>query len=90
MISGYNTGHQPVSNLFHVIAKSLSINGFIVGRLEPKYMEEFLTVVPQKVASGEIKHKDQVWDGLDKVGEAILAVQKGTNKAKAVVHVADD
>ncbi|KAF8192153.1 hypothetical protein BJ912DRAFT_925062 [Pholiota molesta] len=27
--------------------------------------------------------------GLDKVGEAILAVQKGTNRGKTVVHVAD-
>lgn len=90
MIAGYNVGGQPIKNLINVIGKSLSIHGFIVSRLEPKYDDEFYAVVPAKVASGEIQHREDVYDGLDKVGDIILAVQQGLNKAKAVVHVADD
>ncbi|KDR83259.1 hypothetical protein GALMADRAFT_239127 [Galerina marginata CBS 339.88] len=89
MISGYNTGGAPVKNLFQVIGKSLSIFGFIIFRLYPKYNDEFFKVLPPLIASGEIKHKEHVYNGLDKVGEVILAVQKGTNTAKAIVHVAD-
>lgn len=42
------------------------------------------------VASGKIKYKEDVTRGLDKLGDVILAVQKGTNKGKAVVLVADE
>ncbi|KAH9479936.1 Zinc-type alcohol dehydrogenase-like protein PB24D3.08c [Psilocybe cubensis] len=91
MISGYNNGHSTgIKNLFHVVAKSLTISGFIIFRLEAKYREEFYKVLPPLVASGEIKYSEDVYNGLDKVGDVILAVQKGTNKAKAVVHVADE
>lgn len=91
MISGYNSGDaQPMKNLFQIVAKSLSINGFIVMRLFQKYLEEFYREVPALVASGKIKHKEQRWVRLENVGEAILAVQKGQNKAKAVIHVADE
>ncbi|TFK33617.1 hypothetical protein BDQ12DRAFT_690946 [Crucibulum laeve] len=90
MISGYNSGGAPIRNLFHVVSKSISMHGFIVSRLEPKYGKEFYETIPHKLASGELKHREHVFDGLDKVGEALLAVQKGTNKAKAVVKVADE
>ncbi|KAF8952340.1 hypothetical protein BDZ97DRAFT_1756936 [Flammula alnicola] len=34
--------------------------------------------------------KEGVYNGLQTVEDVILAVQKGTNKAKAIIHVADD
>ncbi|KAF8996531.1 alcohol dehydrogenase [Cyathus striatus] len=89
MISGYNTGGAVCKNLFHVVSKSLSINGFIVHRLYPKYETQFYDEVPKLLAEGQLKYREHVWEGLDKAGEAILAVQKGLNKAKAVVKVAD-
>ena len=66
------------------------MHGFIVARLMPKYGAQFYTEMTTKVASGEIQHRQHVYDGLANSGEAILAVQKGLNSAKAVVHVADD
>ncbi|KAF8157830.1 hypothetical protein B0H34DRAFT_706300 [Crassisporium funariophilum] len=90
MISGYNTGGQPIRNLANVIGKSITIQGFIVGRLEANHGAAFYAEIAPDVASGKIKHREDVTNGLDKVGDVILAVQKGTNKAKAVVHVADD
>lgn len=46
---------NPLQNLMLVVAKSITISGFIVGRLYPKYDEEFYKVIPAKIASGEIK-----------------------------------
>ena len=64
--------------------------GFVVGNLLAKYSAEFYAEMTTKVVSGEIQHRQHVYDGLVNSGEAILAVQKGFNTAKAVVHVADE
>jgi NADPH-dependent curcumin reductase CurA len=66
------------------------MHGFVVTRLVPKYGAQFYTEMTAKVVSGEIKHQQQVYDGLANSGEAVAAVQKGLNSAKAVVHVADE
>jgi len=77
-------------NLNKIFEKCLDIHGFLVGMLEPEYGKEFYEVMPKMIAEGRIRWREEVWDGLDKVGEAILAVQKGENKAKTVVRVASD
>ncbi|KAJ6514161.1 alcohol dehydrogenase [Mycena vulgaris] len=88
-ISGYNTGYQGVKNINLTYAKSLTISGLAVFRLT-KYEEEFYATVPQALANGEIKYSEDVSYGLDKVGDVLLAVQTGANKAKAVVVVAEE
>ena len=108
MISGYNTGGQPIKvpnfslhpftdiiltfhqNLEETVWRSISMQGFVVSRLMPKYIDQFYTEMTSKVVSGEIQHREQVYDGLANGGEVILAVQKGLNSAKAVIHVADE
>ncbi|KAF8901370.1 alcohol dehydrogenase [Gymnopilus junonius] len=91
MISVYNNGYStPIKNFFQIIAKSLSFFGFVITRIEGEYNEEFYRVVTPLVGTGEFKFKEERWDGLESVGEAFLAVQKGTNKGKVVIHVADD
>lgn len=87
MISGYNNGGVPIKNLMHVVAKSISMHGFIVFRLEGKYSDDFYATVPEMVANGTIKSKEHVYNGLETVGQAILDVQKGANKAKVVVNL---
>lgn len=77
-------------NLMLVVSRSIRMQGFIVSRLEHKYNEEFYQTIPKKLASGELKYTEDVTRGLDKVGDVILTVQKGMNKAKAVVLVADE
>lgn len=73
-----------------MVSKSISMFGFIVGRLEPKWSKDFFATVPALVAAGEIKHREDVYNGLDKVGDGLLAVQNGTSKAKLIIHVADN
>ncbi|CAE6419808.1 unnamed protein product [Rhizoctonia solani] len=90
-ISAYNGSPQPIKNWMYFLTKRLTVRGFIVGELEaqvgkPKVFYE--KMVPL-VANGQIKWKEHVFKGLDKAGDAILAVQKGDNIAKTVVKVAD-
>jgi hypothetical protein len=46
-----------------------------------------LRYIPPKLASREVRYAEEIIQGLDKVGDVILAVQKKTKKAKAVVIV---
>lgn len=46
--------------------------------------------MPRLVKEGKLKYKEQVYEGLESVGRAILEVQKGLNRAKAVVKVAEE
>ena len=108
MISGYNTGLQPVKvsfffymypftviiltfpqNLVQIIFKAITMHGLFFLNLMPKYGAQFNAEISAKIASGEIKHREHIYD-LAKGGEAILAVQKGYNNGKAVIHVADE
>jgi NADPH-dependent curcumin reductase CurA len=55
----------------------------------PKYLKECTTTIPSMVANGQIKYKEEISYGLEKVGDALLAVQSGANKGKSVVVVAE-
>ncbi|OSD00543.1 NAD-P-binding protein [Trametes coccinea BRFM310] len=91
MISQYNTTDPyPIKNLMHIVAKELTINGFIVGTIRPKYEEWFYSTWPKRVASGEIKYKEDRVRGLENAGKAIVDVQSGRNFGKSVVIVADE
>ena len=46
--------------------------------------------MPAKVASGKLKYLEDHSYGLESVGEAILAIQSGTNYGKKVVIIAQD
>jgi len=90
-ISEYNgEENYGIKTMRNVLTNRISINGLLVWDHEAKYKDEFYRVIPQKLASGEIKYTEDVTRGLDKCGEAILEVQKGLNKGKKVIIVADD
>ncbi|GBE89547.1 Zinc-type alcohol dehydrogenase-like protein [Sparassis crispa] len=90
-ISGYNTQNPyHVKNLELIVRKELKISGFIVDSLYPKYEEQFFKEFPKKVASGEIKYSEDVTEGLENAGQAILDVQIGRNNGKKVIRVASE
>jgi NADPH-dependent curcumin reductase CurA len=78
-----------MQNLMEVIRRSISMQGFVVTKLYPKFATSFFAEMPLKVLSGEIQYREHVYD-LAHTGEAILAVLKGHNTAKVVIHVADE
>jgi hypothetical protein len=73
-----------------LIAKDITMRGFVYIRTLPKYLEEFNATIPEQVATGKIKYQEEVTHGLDKVGDVLLGVLQGNNKAKAIIHVADE
>lgn len=73
-----------------IVRKCLTLSGFVVGSLASKYADEFYATVPSLIKSGEIKYKEEVHVGLDKVGLAFYNIQTGKNKAKTVVIVAQE
>ncbi|KAJ7343061.1 hypothetical protein DFH08DRAFT_782765 [Mycena albidolilacea] len=89
-ISGYNNGYQPMKNPGLIFAKCMHFHGFLLFELRAKYAEAFQAEVVPRLVSGEFKSSEDITRGLDKVGDVILAVQKGTNTGKAVVRVADE
>ncbi|KAJ6583416.1 hypothetical protein DFH09DRAFT_911609 [Mycena vulgaris] len=90
MISGYNTGQKGIKNLNQMFAKSLTMYGVLVFRLQPKYDKEFHEVIPSALASGELKYSENVSRGLETVGDVILRMQEGQNTGKAVVIAAEE
>ncbi|KAJ7478348.1 hypothetical protein FB451DRAFT_1351020 [Mycena latifolia] len=91
MISGTSfPSHSNAHNLHQTYAKSLTIHGILVLRLQAKYDKEFYATIPRAPADGEIKFTEEVSRGLETVGDTILRVQEGRNTAKAVVVVADE
>ncbi|KAJ8087197.1 hypothetical protein PM082_006027 [Marasmius tenuissimus] len=91
MISEYNNKNGTnLKNLWTVFGRSLHIHGFLVFDLAPKWQEDFYKVVPQKIASGELKHREDITKGLENVGQALVDVQRGNNFGKKVILVADD
>ena len=91
MISGYNTaGGDIIRNLSRVVWREIKLYGFIIYSTFPKYEKEFYEEVPKLVKSGTIKFTEDRFIGLEQAGHAMEAVQRGTNKAKAVIIVAED
>lgn len=76
-------------NLMNIVRQEIKLYGFIVNSILAKYKDAFYAEVPALIASGEFKLKEDLAKGLESVGEAILAVQKGTNTGKSVIVVAD-
>lgn len=59
-------------------------------RIQDKYLDSFYKEVPEWIATGKVKIREEIAEGLDKVGDLFVAVQKGYNTGKAVIKVADE
>ncbi|KAF7304376.1 NAD(P)-binding protein [Mycena chlorophos] len=86
----YSAENARLINLSMAVGKCLHLHGILVFRIFHKHAKAFWDEIPPKLASGEIKFREEVTKGLDKAGDVILAVQKGTNTGKAIVVVAEE
>jgi NADPH-dependent curcumin reductase CurA len=76
-------------NLFLVVGKRLTLRGFIVGDhvdLRP----EFVETVGGWLASGQLRVRETVYDGLDRAVDAFIDLLRGANTGKMVVRLAPD
>ena len=87
MIDAYNKG-EPTSLRFimRVIAARIRMRGFIVFDFQPR-MGEFYRDMGQWLASGAVKSRETVVEGVDNMPDAFLGLFKGENTGKMLVRL---
>jgi NADPH-dependent curcumin reductase CurA len=87
MISGYNGQPIPMANPSLILVSRLKLQGFIVSErmdLWPEALKE----LGMMVASGKLKYRESVAEGLAAAPEAFLGLLKGRNFGKQLVKLA--
>src|SRR5689334_1886750 len=87
MIDSYNSG-EPASLRFimRIIAARIRMRGFIVFDFQSK-MGDFYRDMGPWLASGAVKSKETVVDGLDQTPDAFLGLFSGANTGKMLVRL---
>ena len=87
MIEGYNAA-EPMCFRFimRVIAMRIRVQGFIYTDYMPR-MSEFHRDMGGWIASGQVKARDTVVEGLEKTPEAVLGLFEGANTGKMLVKL---
>jgi NADPH-dependent curcumin reductase CurA len=87
MIEGYNSA-EPTALRFimRIIAARIALKGFIVFDYFPR-MAEFYSEMGPWVASGTVKSRETIVDGLEKAPEAFLGLFEGANMGKMLVRL---
>jgi len=93
LIAHYNgvqqSGHDwwP-DTMLAVLRRSLLIRGFINSEFAAEYHSDFLHEIEPLVASGRIRYREQVVDGLEAAPSAFIGMLEGRNFGKLIVKVA--
>jgi len=86
MISGYNDEPIPLAQPRLILTARLKLQGFIVSEhmnLWPDALKE----LGQRVASGQLRYRETIAQGLDAAPEAFLGMLKGRNFGKQLVKL---
>ena len=86
MISGYNGEPIPMAAPQLILVNRMKIEGFIVSE-HMEFWPEALKELGEGVASGQIKYRESVAQGLDAAPEAFLGMLKGKNFGKQLVKL---
>lgn len=88
MISQYNlsSGQPGPRNLTAIIGKRLTLKGFIVSD-HYDVLPQFFADMQGWIASGEVKWKETVFEGLDSAPEAFIGLFTGDNFGKMLVKI---
>ena len=86
MISGYNGEPIPMAAPQLILTNRMKVQGFIVSEhmeLWPQALEELGTLV----ASGKLKYRETVAQGIESAPEAFIGLLKGRNFGKQLVKL---
>ena len=84
MIAGYNGVPIPMANPSLLLVSRLKLQGFIVSEFMPHWPAA-LAELGAGVASGKLKYRESVAQGLASAPEAFLGLLKGRNFGKQLV-----
>jgi NADPH-dependent curcumin reductase CurA len=87
MIEGYNDAHPTsLRYIMRIIAMRIRLQGFIYTDYLPK-MGDFYRDMGGWIATGQVKAKDTVAEGLDQTVDAFLGLFSGANTGKMLVKL---
>jgi NADPH-dependent curcumin reductase CurA len=90
LIAEYNaTSSTPGPNLRPLLVNRATIRGFIVSD-HPDRFGAFLHECTPLVASGRLKHREDVVQGLEEAPSALIGLFEGRNFGKLIVQVSED
>ncbi|AMV37450.1 NADP-dependent oxidoreductase [Planctomyces sp. SH-PL62] len=94
LVAHYNDGgagavDQLPATLGRILARSLTLRGFIVYEFDELF-PEFLDDVAPLVRNGEIRYREDVVDGFERAPEAFMGMLGGGNFGKLLVRVAHE
>ena len=91
MISAYNLEDPPPGprNLVTLIANRVTIRGFLVMD-HYDLLQPFLEEVGGHVRSGELRYRETVVEGIERMPEAFIGLLEGENLGKMLVRVGPD
>ena len=87
-ISNYNTGARADANLTPLLMKRARAEGFIVSDYRSRWMEA-VSALAGWVASGKVRYRETIVEGLERAVDALDMLFDGTNAGKVVVKVAE-
>jgi NADPH-dependent curcumin reductase CurA len=88
MISGYNDNGAPVRNLSNIIYSRVTLRGFVGVDFMHLYAD-FQRDMAGWLASGQVKYRETIVDGVDHAPGALIGLMKGENIGKMLVKLAD-
>ncbi len=90
MVSQYNDDEFPAGpNLGFVVGKAVTIQGFIVSD-RPARIVEWRKLAAPLIVSGELIHREDIHEGLDRAPEALAGILTGQNFGKLLIRVGPD
>ncbi|MEO6956697.1 MAG: NADP-dependent oxidoreductase [Antricoccus sp.] len=95
LVSGYNATALPEGPnrapqlMGMILQKSLTVRGFIQREFVAEQMGQFVKDMSGWIASGEVKYREDIVDGLDHTVDAFIGLLTGKNFGKLVVKIAD-
>ncbi|KAJ4321091.1 hypothetical protein N0V94_003038 [Neodidymelliopsis sp. IMI 364377] len=95
MISQYNLKPEdsyPIKNLMQIVAKRLTIRGFIVSdaNMGPNHYKDHQEKLQKWLSEGSFKAKISVTEGIDNAVDGFLGMLQGKNFGKAVLQISDE
>jgi hypothetical protein len=84
MISGYDGDPIPLTQPLLILQSRLTLRGFVVSE-HKEYWPQALEELGTMVATGKLKYRETVAEGLASAPEAFLGLLKGRNFGKQLV-----
>ncbi len=72
-----------------ILRRSILVRGFIQTEFAADHFDEFLSEVGPRVASGDIRYREDIVDGLENAPEAFISMLTGGNFGKLIIKIAD-